>query len=146
MYRKKFHIHHKYGKIRGSKNLRFWHCWRSRRKKNWTYTGRPSAIQDVFWMCYVRPMYVLFQKVVYITCFITIKGYVLTSLSLTVTTQNMKFCIKDFFSKCDQIRRILRIWSHFLKKFLTENFCAVSLSYFTEWWTNNQNQLSSNSA
>ena len=34
----------------------------------------------------------------------------------------MKFSIKDFFSKCDQIRRNLRIWSHLLKKFLIENF------------------------
>ena len=39
----------------------------------------------------------------------------------------MKFFIKDFFSKCDQIRRFLRIWSHLLKKALMENFifCAV---------------------
>ena len=39
----------------------------------------------------------------------------------------MKFYIKDFFSKCDQIRRKLRIWSLLLKKSLTENFifCAV---------------------
>ena len=38
-----------------------------------------------------------------------------------------KFSIKDFFSKCDQIRRYLRIWSHLLKKSLMENFifCAV---------------------
>ena len=43
------------------------------------------------------------------------------------TEQKMKFSIKDFFSKCDQIRRKLRIWSHLLKKFLMENFvyCAV---------------------
>ena len=43
------------------------------------------------------------------------------------TTQNMKFSIKDFFSKCDQIRRKLPIWSHLLKKSLIENFifCAV---------------------
>ena len=42
-------------------------------------------------------------------------------------TKKMKFSIKDFFSKCDQIRRKLRIWSHLLKKSLTENFifCAV---------------------
>ena len=42
------------------------------------------------------------------------------------TTQKMKFSIMNFFSKCDQIRRNLRIWSHLLKKFLTENFifCA----------------------
>ena len=39
----------------------------------------------------------------------------------------MKFSIKYFFSKCDQIRRKLRIWSHLLKKSLRENFifCAV---------------------
>ena len=42
----------------------------------------------------------------------------------------MKFSIKDFFSKYDQIRRFLRVWSHLLKKFLTENFifCAVVIS------------------
>ena len=34
----------------------------------------------------------------------------------------MKFSIKGFFSKCDQIRRKLRIWSHLLKKSLMENF------------------------
>ena len=46
-------------------------------------------------------------------------------LNLTVkdnTAQNMKFCIKYFFSNCDQIRRKLRIWSHLLKKSLMENF------------------------
>ena len=44
-----------------------------------------------------------------------------------ITAQKMKFSIKDFFSKCDQIRRKLRIWSHLLKKSLIENFicCAV---------------------
>ena len=43
------------------------------------------------------------------------------------TAQEMKFSIKDFFSKYDQIRRKLRIWSHLLKKYLMENFifCAV---------------------
>ena len=44
-----------------------------------------------------------------------------------ITAQKNWFSIKDFFSKCDQIRRKLRIWSHLLKKSLTENliFCAV---------------------
>ena len=44
-----------------------------------------------------------------------------------VTAQKMKFSIKDFFRKCDQIRRKLRIWSHLLKKSFIENFifCAV---------------------
>ena len=43
------------------------------------------------------------------------------------TAQKMKFSIKDFFSRYDQIRRKLRIWSHLLKKSLMENFifCAV---------------------
>ena len=41
----------------------------------------------------------------------------------------MMFCIKDFFSKCDQIRWKLRIWSHLLKNSLIENvtFCAVNV-------------------
>ena len=45
----------------------------------------------------------------------------------------MKFCIKNFFSKCDQIHRKLRIWSHLLKKFLMENFifCAVISTEFS---------------
>ena len=34
----------------------------------------------------------------------------------------IKFSIKDFFSKCDQIRKKLRIWLHLLKKSLMENF------------------------
>ena len=34
----------------------------------------------------------------------------------------MKFSIKDFFSKCDQIHSFLPIWSHLLKKYLMEKF------------------------
>ena len=34
--------------------------------------------------------------------------------------QKMKFSIKDFFSKCDQIRKKLRIWLRLLKKSLME--------------------------
>ena len=47
------------------------------------------------------------------------------------TAQKIKLSIKDFFSKCDQIRRFLRIWSHLLKKSLMENFifCTVILEY-----------------
>ena len=46
----------------------------------------------------------------------------------TSTAQKMKFSVKDFFSKCDQIRSFLWIWSHLRKKSLIENFifCAVS--------------------
>ena len=50
-------------------------------------------------------------------------------LVLKLTGQKMKSPIKDFFSKCDQIRRKLPIWSHLLKKSLMEDFifCAVTL-------------------
>ena len=37
------------------------------------------------------------------------------------TAQKMKFSIKDFSSKCGQIRRKLRIWSHLLEKSLLKN-------------------------
>ena len=44
-----------------------------------------------------------------------------------ITVQKMRFSIKDFLSKCDQIPGKPRIWSHLLKKSLMENFifCAV---------------------
>ena len=47
----------------------------------------------------------------------------------TDTAQKSKFSIRDFFSKCDQIRSFLRIWPHLLKKSLMENFifCAVAV-------------------
>ena len=41
---------------------------------------------------------------------------------METTAQKMNFSIKDFFSKCDQIRRFLRIWSNLKKKPLIENF------------------------
>ena len=58
------------------------------------------------------------------------------------TAQKMKFFIKDFLSKCDQILSFLhlqfhayfslRIWSHLLKKSLMENFiflCSEMLAW-----------------
>ena len=52
----------------------------------------------------------------------------LSKSEITVTAQKMKFSTMDFFSKCDQIRRFLRMWSYLLKESVTENFifCAVS--------------------
>ena len=47
---------------------------------------------------------------------------VILKFSIRINTAQMKFSIKDFFSKCDQTRRKMRIWSHLLKKSLTENF------------------------
>ena len=54
---------------------------------------------------------------------ITYLNYLTFPLSLdTDTAQKMKFPIKDLFSKCDQIRRKLPVWSHLLNKSLMENF------------------------
>ena len=48
----------------------------------------------------------------------------------TLHSTKIKFPIKDFFSKCDQIRRNVPIWSHLIKKPWMENFifCAVKTS------------------
>ena len=46
---------------------------------------------------------------------------------LHVAAQKMKFSIKDFFGKCDQIHSFRRIWSHLLKKSLVENFIFSSV-------------------
>ena len=45
------------------------------------------------------------------------------------TAQKVKFPIKDFFSKCDQIRRKLRIWPHLLKKSSMEHFLVFAVKY-----------------
>ena len=47
-----------------------------------------------------------------------------------ITTQKIKSSIKDFFSKGNQIRRKLQIWSNLLKKSLMENFIFWAV-YFT---------------
>ena len=64
---------------------------------------------------------------IFLTCF---ESKVLVSNSAYGAAQKKKFSIKDFFNKFDQMRRLLRIWSHLLKKSLMENFifCAVCLS------------------
>ena len=52
---------------------------------------------------------------------------ILTMYLINTLRKKMKFSIKGFFSKCDQIGRKLQIWSHLLRKFLMVNFifCAV---------------------
>ena len=48
-------------------------------------------------------------------------------VSAQIYSTKIKFFIKNFFSKCDQICSFRRIWSHLLKKYSIENFifCAV---------------------
>ena len=47
------------------------------------------------------------------------------------TAQKMKFSFKVFFSKCDQIRSFLRIWSHFTKETLYKKL-YISCSVITQ--------------
>ena len=56
-------------------------------------------------------------------------------VSVPVTPQKIKFSIRNFFRKCDQILSFLRIWSHLLKKSLIENFtfCAMSVNKQVTW-------------
>ena len=65
--------------------------------------------------------------------------YLLFSGTLCMYCTKMAFSIKDFFSKCDQIRSFLRIWSHLLNKSLMENFifCAVIVASIISCLSNN---------
>ena len=63
-----------------------------------------------------------------------LKKVLLENLDITFWCSLKQHALKDFFSKCDQIRRKVQIWSHLLKKSLIENFifCAVLKLYFLE--------------
>ena len=53
------------------------------------------------------------------------------------TPLKVKFSIRDFLSKCDQIRSLLRISTHLLKKSLIENiiFCAVWILFLFHFFS-----------
>ena len=55
--------------------------------------------------------------------------------------QKMKFSIKEFFSKCGQIRRSLGIWPHLLKISLMENFIFCSTGWTTLLSSDEQHYL-----
>ena len=42
----------------------------------------------------------------------------------------MKFSIKDFLGKSDQIRRFPRIWSHLPKKTFMGNYIIYAVNFF----------------
>ena len=90
-----------------------------------------------FWQSYSK--FCNFARFFSIFCLPTQKTCFQTNLQLSTaglfkymtfsrTTSVKGLCFTGFhFSKCDQIRRKLRIWSHLLKYSLVENliFCAV---------------------
>ena len=97
---------------------------------NCMYIFQPLILTMSIWLVFV-------EKTSFYQFFVSIKSIILTYswyhelmnwwenqgyLRENCTAQKMKFPIKDCFSKCDQIRRKLRIWSLLLKKSLMENF------------------------
>ena len=61
------------------------------------------------------------------------------------TAQKIKFSIKSFFSKCDQILSKLPIWSHLLTKSLMKNFiilCSVPSQCEIFFWRRKSGKLS----
>ena len=69
--------------------------------------GKRIWWDDLCWINFAILRYIFFWKISFV--------------------QKMKFSIKNFFGKCDLIRNFLWIWSHLLKKSLTEIFifCGV---------------------
>ena len=53
-------------------------------------------------------------------------------LSVISLNKKMKVPMKDFFSKCDQIRKKLRIWSHLLKKSLIFTKMILVSTFFAD--------------
>ena len=51
----------------------------------------------------------------------------------TEPAQKIRFSINDFFSKFDQTRSFLRIWTHLLWNLI---FCAVRLHNYVGYWVN----------
>ena len=101
---------------------------------HWLYLESDSNFLIKFWdscqsfkrnslkhLCLKREISV--SAYIMFTCyFILCTNYLIWHEVETYTVQKIKFSIKDFFSKRDQIRSFLRIWSYLLKKSLMKNF------------------------
>ena len=82
--------------------------------KNEYFAKQTSAMEGFFW---------------FLVEFISATEDVFWESIFRITAQRIKFSIKDFFSKCDQIRSFLWIWSHLLRKSLMENFIFGALDF-----------------
>ena len=67
-------------------------------------------------------------------CFVSWSLYVRLLHRGSYTAQKMKFFIKDFSSKYDQIRSFLRIWSDLFEKYLMENFMFYAMLRLSSSW------------
>ena len=62
--------------------------------------------------------------------FLNVFYHKMLTMTYLYSAQKMKFSIKDFFIKCDQISWKQRIWPHLLKKSLMENFIFCAVVFF----------------
>ena len=86
-------------------------------------TRKKISIWTLFTQCtfgILAPFYLRVHYAFMISC----QASVIESFhnKVHLTARKMKFSIKDFFSKCDQIRSFLPIWSPLMKKSLLETW------------------------
>ena len=98
-----------------------WHLWNKEKKSSWTNSSKVGqwsgniANSNRLWKIKLQSRS---NKV---------EGFCMIDLFyfheiITTNAQKIKFSIKDFLSKCDQISNFLWIWSHLMKKSLMEIF------------------------
>ena len=109
--------------LKVSLNL-FWNTWNV-----WRISMRVLGV-GINWNggCFLYSSRKLFFQIFYL-------DFILFSHHCT----KMKFPVKDFFGKCDQIRTFLGFWSHLLKKSLIENFIFCVVRCFVKSLTINKN-------
>ena len=106
---------------------------------------RPSFIfEDLFLLLFLFKNF-SFHKALLLVCFFLKHCFIFFQLFYIRIIRKLPFrmltfvlihcsknevSIKDFFSKCDQIRSFLRIWSPLLKKSLMENFIFCAMYFF----------------
>ena len=98
-------------------------------KTSWSMTTYDVKDLSYFDLTQVTPD-TKFDKTQLYKYFILVRFNTSMLRSPAATAQKMKFSIRDFFSKCVQIRSFLRIWSHLLKKSLMENFISCADNIF----------------
>ena len=89
---------------------------------------KKAALQSCYFIKKETPTQVFsceHRKIFYRTSPVAASALFSVNQIAEITAQKMKFSIKDFFSKCNQVRSFLRIWSHLLLKSLIENFIFV---------------------
>ena len=84
---------------------RFWNSWHGYQKEHIAINWFSDSVQVGIFVAQHEP-------------WIKMNENLLDMWLVTFTAQKRKFSIKDFFSKCGQIRSFLRICSHLLKKSL----------------------------